>query len=118
MLHILHILHILHVEPILIIFCALMGVPLAVQSARSNEGALQADADRGVFARLVGPVALNATEHEEGATTHDCGVLDEVFPIGLPSLLQLAKSDWAVVEYLPHSRRVLEMRSGTGACVD
>lgn len=113
----LSLLNILHVEPILVIFCAFMGIPLATQMMRSGESALQADADDGVVVCLVGPIELQAIEHEESPTSYTCAVLDEVFPIGLSKFLQLAKCEWAAIAYLPHTRRVLEIRDGKGARV-
>jgi hypothetical protein len=113
----LSLLNILRVEPVLVIFCGFMCVPLATHIMRFSEDQLRADANEGVAVCLVGPVELQAIEHEESATTYTCAVLDEEFPIGLSGFLQLAKCEWAVIAYLPHTRRVLEMRDGTGARV-
>jgi hypothetical protein len=110
----LSLLSVLHVEPALVAICGLMLTPLAIQLGRSGEDALLADAEAGVYVRLNGPVTLDAIEHEESATTYSFVVCDEVFPIGLPTFLQLAKDETVVVEYLPHSRRILAMRNSKG----
>jgi hypothetical protein len=105
-------------EPVVVIFCGLLGVPLAVQLMRSDEGPLLADAEAGFCVRLAGPLTLRTVEHEESATDYYVRVDDQDFIVALQTFHRLLGSAWGVVDYLPQSHRLLALRDAEKTLID
>jgi hypothetical protein len=113
----LSLIHIISWEPVLIIFCGLLGVPLAVQLMRSEEGPLLADAEAGISVRVSGPLTLRMVEHEESGTDYCVCVDDQEFWVDRRTFDRSRGSAWGVVEYLPSSHHLLALRDAEGALI-
>jgi hypothetical protein len=102
------------VDPVVVILCGVVGVPLIVYVVRRDGKACAADLKAGTYIRLSGPLTRSSDLGEEGPPDHSFSVQGQKFPISAWTFEELREVPWATVEYAPHSRTLFALYDATG----
>jgi hypothetical protein len=113
----LSLLHLISWDPIMILVCGALGVPLAIQLLRADDGLLRDDAEAGVYVRVSGPLTLRMVAYEESGIDYCVSVDDEEFWVSRWTFERLRGSAWGVMEYLPRSHYLLALRDAAGTLI-